>query len=70
MRLTRKKKDELLSAIRGILEALPDDHSCLTCSHYGHEAHEGFCFRWGEAVPTDARDAGCPEWTDDDVVPF
>ena len=55
-RITRREKGEFLSLFRKILEAIPDDGSCHTCTHYS----DGRCDQsGGQVIPDDIKPVGC-----------
>jgi hypothetical protein len=62
----RDRQIEKLLEAAIVLRTLPVQTPCSQCEHFAvADAH---CARWGQQVPTDARDAGCAEWREG--VPF
>ena len=52
----------LLARVSVLLDRMPDDRTCRTCTHY----HDGKCGAHGQDIPPDRRDQdfGCPDRQD------
>lgn len=53
-----------LDAIRKTVEATPVQTPCALCENFA----SGDCLKWGQTVPIEAREAGCPAW--EEGLPF
>lgn len=55
-RITAREKTEFLALFRKVLDAIPADRSCMTCTHY----RDGLCDQSeGAVIPAEVREIGC-----------
>lgn len=69
LKLTPPEKASALETLGRALEivkALPVHTPCASCIRFA--ADTGFCHQWGDTVPENLREAGCPEWCAE--IPF